>query len=276
VMPGLIADHLPRYRGLAMGAYATTFAVGVGIAAWIAVPSDHLLGGWRPALAVWGGVAAVTGVCWLVLLPGFRREPTPLADEIETPSELPWRSPIAWWVTLFTTAQFVVGFCSVAAVAPRFVELGLTASKGASYFVVMQMVQTVAMLVLPALTDHWTDRRPMLALGVVCEAVGLALLVVDPLGLALPAVLLLGMGLGAGSALGLILVVDAAPTQTDSVRLGAMTFLVAFTVGGAAPFVLGVLDDATGGSMVGFLLLLAVAVSLLVNVRAHRPGRTIS
>jgi CP family cyanate transporter-like MFS transporter len=259
-----------------MGVYATSFAVGVGIAAWIAVPSERLLGGWRPALAVWGAFAAFTAICWLTALPALHRGRAALPAEETAVGGLPWRSPVAWWVTLFTSSQFVVGFCSVSEVAPRFVELGLSQGRGATYFVIMQMVQTFAMLGLPALTDHVADRRPLLAIGVICEALGLLLLLVVPLPLAVPAVVLLGLGLGAGSALGLILIVDAAPSRADSVRLGAMTFLVAFLVGGLAPLVLGVLKDLTGGSDVSFVVLLAVSAALLLNVPAHRPGRWIS
>ncbi|MBL0005576.1 MAG: MFS transporter [Actinomycetales bacterium] len=62
LMPGFIAHHVPRTRGLTMGIYSTGLALGVALAAATAVPLERLLGGWRPALAVVGLLSLATAV----------------------------------------------------------------------------------------------------------------------------------------------------------------------------------------------------------------------
>lgn len=274
LLPSLIAHHVPRIRGFGMGMYSTGLALGVAIAAGIAVPTEELLGGWRPALALWGAVTALTALLWLLLVPRLRADSTDATDnDLVIDHRLPWRSATAWWVTWFTTACMVIGFSGLAWVSPLYVELGLSPQEAAGYFVLFQLVQLLAMLSLPWLTDYTRDRRPLLALVLCCSAVGIACLVVAPLTLAVPAVCLFGLGAGGGSTLALVLLVDVTGSQTDGARLNAMAMLIAYPMGALAPLLLGFLHDVTGGFEAGYLVVLGITVLTLASVRVFRPGR---
>ena len=72
--PALIAHHLPRMRGLATGIYATSMALGVGLAAGTAQPLADLLGGWRGALAAWGLLGLVLVLALSVARAARRRD----------------------------------------------------------------------------------------------------------------------------------------------------------------------------------------------------------
>jgi CP family cyanate transporter-like MFS transporter len=276
VMPALIGHHLPTIRGFAMGVYSTGLSMGVAISAGTAVLLEHVLGGWRPALAACGVVAATTAVGWLLLTPALRRSTQEAVDPaVLVDHQMPWRSPTAWWVTSLSTSQMIVGFSGIAWVAPYFVSLGKSTQDAANMLVLFQAVQLTTMLTLPALTDRTSDRRPLIAFTSVCTVTALAMVVFDPLGLAVPAMALLGMGVGGGSTLALVLIVDVTRTQADAARLGAMTLFVAFLAGAMGPLLLGALRDLTGGLVAGYAVLLAVSVATLFTVAAFHPGRTI-
>jgi MFS transporter, CP family, cyanate transporter len=276
LLPGLIAHHVPRIRGLATGLYSTGLAIGVAVAAWIALPTEEWLGGWRPALALWGGFTALTGLIWLALLPRLRRGRIGrLAGDVVTDHRLPWRSRTAWWVTLFTGAFMVIGFSALAWVTPLYVELGVPVHTAAGYLAVFQIVQLVAMLSLPWATDFLHDRRPLLAGTVLCTAAGVAMLVLAPVTLAVPALCLFGVGVGGGSTLALVLLGDTTRSQHDAARLNGMVMLVAYSAGAAGPAVLGVLHDLTGSFTVGYTAVLGLTLLVLGTVPALRPGRTI-
>jgi CP family cyanate transporter-like MFS transporter len=271
LMPSLIAHHVPRIRGFAMGMYSTGLSMGVAVAAWIAVPSGDWLGGWKPALALWGIVAMVTALLWLPLVGRLRRDTA--AGEVAgllVNHALPWRSPSAWWVTWYATSAMVIGFSGLAWLTPMYVELGVPAQTAANYFVVFQVVQLLAMITLPTLTDHTRDRRPLLAFALGCSIAGLSLVLISPLALARPAMCLFGLGAGAGAALVLILLVDVTDTQPDAARLSGMVMLIAYCVGAVAPVALGVLHDVTGGFTAGYAVVLGIAASaaLTIGVRA--------
>jgi CP family cyanate transporter-like MFS transporter len=276
LMPALIAHKVPRIRGFTMGIYSTGLASGVAIAAAVAVPWEHWLGGWRGSLAAWGAIAALSGAVWLVTMPWLRgAAPAPVPDAVPVDHRMPWRSRTAWWVTLYSTGNMIVGFSGLAWVTPLYASLGKSPHEAAAMLVLFQLVQLAAMLTLPGITDFTRDRRPMLALMTALTASGILMLLIDPIALAIPAVTLFGIGVGGGSTLGLVLIVDSTDTQADAARLGAMTLLVAFLTGALGPFVLGLLKDLSGGFTLGYSVMLALTLSMLVVVAAHRPGRSI-
>lgn len=276
LVPALIGHHVPSIRGLVMGIYSAGLAMGAAAAAGTAVPLEHLLGGWRPALSTWGIVAAATGAGWLLCTPWLRRRaPGESLDALVTDHRMPWRSSTAWWITLFSTTQMMIGFSGIAWVPALYVSLGQSGQDAAAKLVLFQVIQLTTMLTLPAITDHTRDRRPLLALVLASTAAGLALLLIEPIGLAIPSMILFGMGVGGGSTLALVLIVDATTTQADAARLGAMVLLVAFLAGATGPVILGLLRDLTGGFTAGYSVMLGLAVLMLAATVVYWPGRTI-
>jgi MFS transporter, CP family, cyanate transporter len=276
LVPGLIGKYVPRIRGFTMGLYSTGLALGVAVAAWIALPSERWLSGWRPALGLWGGITALTALLWLALLPRLRdrARDRPVATAPAN-NRLPWRSPTAWWVTWFMTANMIIGFSGLAWIAPFYVQHGVADQQAALYFVVFQVVQLVAMLTLPAVTDFTRDRRLMLAACVASSGLGILFLLLSPLTLALPAMCLFGLGVGGASTLALVLLVDTTSSQADAARLSGMVMLVAFLAGASGPALLGLLHDLTGDFVAGYVTVLVLTVLTLLSVPALRPGRTI-
>ncbi|MDR7303922.1 MFS transporter [Haloactinomyces albus] len=277
LMPGLIFHHLPRIPGAATGVYSMAMAGGVAIAAWIAGPTADLLGGWRPALALWGLAAGITTICWSALLPRLSAAAPrdPVLQGVAR-GRLPWHSPTARRITTFTTLNMLIGFSGVAWIAPTFVHHGFSPQHAAGLFALFQIIQLGAMLSLPLLTDFTRDRRPLLALTVVSTGTGLSLMVLAPTTLALPAVMLFGTGVGGASSLALILIQDATSTQSEAGRLGAMVLSVSFLAGAAGPLLLGSMRDLTGGFTAGYGILLMLSVACLAMLPVFRPGRTVN
>lgn len=276
LMPGLIAYHLPRLPGTATGVYSIAMAGGIALAAALAAPSARAFGGWRPALALWGAVAAVTALVWFALVPRLRDGTARRRAATATGSRgLPWRSRTAWWVTGYTTANMVLGYGGIAWFAPTFVHHGFSTSAAATMFVLFEVVQFAAMLVLPPLTDVVRDRRPLLAVAGLATCLGMAALVAAPAALAVPAMLLCGFGIGGTASLALVLIQDATDDRAEASRLGAMVLLVSCAAGAAGPLLMGGLRDATGGFTAGYVTLLVVSLAGMLMLPAFRPGRSI-
>jgi CP family cyanate transporter-like MFS transporter len=276
LIPSLIGQHVPRIRGLTMGLYSTGLALGVALAAWMALPTEQWLSGWRPALALWGVFSALTALLWLTLVPRLRgRVGAQPAAPATANHRLPWRSPTAWWVTWFMTANMIIGFSGLAWIAPFYVQHGVPDQQAALYFVVFQVVQLVAMLTLPAVTDFTRDRRLMLGACVAASGLGIVFLLTAPLTLAIPAMCMFGLGVGGASTLALVLLVDTTQSQADAARLSGMVMLVAFLAGASGPALLGLLHDLTGNFVAGYATVLVLVVLTLLSVPVLRPGRTI-
>lgn len=277
LMPGLIGHHLHRGPGLASGVYATAMATGSTCAAYAAVPLAVALGGWTYSLAAWAVPTAITLACWLLVLPRLLRSTPPTAEpEVGGDVQrLPWRSRTAWVITGYFALQTFVGFSMLTWLAPAYREMGWTPAAASRLLSVFFAVQVLAMLVLPAVTDRTTDRRPLLAASLGSTALGLVGFAALP-ELAWLSVTLFGLGLGGGFALGLVLLVDATSERGEAARLSAMVFLLSYSFAATGPLVLGALRDLTGGFGTGFWLLLGIGLVHLATVPALRPGRTVA
>ena len=86
-------------------------------------------------------------------------------------------------------------------------------------------------------------------------------------------VALMGLGQGGGFALGLVKLVDYAPSPAASARLSALVFLVSYSTASLGPLVFGAVHDATDGFAVPYALLAVVLLGQLVLVPRLRPGR---
>ena len=84
----------------------------------------------------------------------------------------------------------------------------------------------------------------------------------------------MGLGQGAGFSLGLVKLVDYAPTPAASARLSAMVFLFSYSLASTGPFLFGAVRDATDSFTIPFGALVVVAVVQLALTPRLRPGRT--
>ncbi|MDP3968299.1 MAG: MFS transporter [Nocardioides sp.] len=270
--PAFISHHLPRFRGLATGLYSTSMALGVALAAGTARPVTDVLGGWRVALAVWGGAALLLVLALLMVRARGARMPANVGPPGRI--SLPLRERRAWFVTAVYAVPMFLGFGVIAWLPSLFIEVGRSPTTAAGYLVLFQLVQLLSMLTLTPLTDRVPGRRGVFATAMLASTVGLLLLTVAPREAAVPGLLLAGFGIGGASSLALVKVQDEAVSPQDATRLSSMAMLFSFTAGATGPFLMGALKDLTGSLVPGFGLCLLVSVlSLSLLIRMHPAHR---
>jgi MFS transporter, CP family, cyanate transporter len=270
MMPALLGYHLESRPGLGAGVYSTAMATASACAAWLAVPLATSLGGWNRSLASWALLTAVTTACWLLVLPRLTRPASAQPQEPEA-SGLPWRSRAAWLLTAYFALQTFVGFAAMTWVAPAYRDAGWSADAASRLLSVFFAIQIVGMLVLPAITDRTTDRRPVLLLSSGTCTLGLLCLAATP-SLAWVGAVLFGLGIGGGFAVGLVLLVDVTRSRAEAARLSAMVFLLSYTFATLGPVLVGVLRDVTGGYALGFWCLTVAGFGLVAVVPFLRPS----
>lgn len=267
--PAFISHHLPRLRGLGTGVYSTSMALGVALAAGTAQPITDRAG-WRFTLSLWG-LTALLLVAALVVV-SLRGLGIPRSTGPRERLALPLREGRAWFVTVVYSVPMFLGFGVIAWLPTLFVDHGIAPTTAAFYLVCFQMVQFLSILTLAPLTDRIRGRRGVFATAMVTSTVGTLMLTWEPHDWALPGALLAGFGIGGASTLALVKVQDEATSPQDATRLSSMCMLFSFTAGGAAPFLMGALKDATGSLVPGFGVCAAVSVLSLPLLIRMRPA----
>jgi MFS transporter, CP family, cyanate transporter len=273
VLPGIVKEFFAHRPGIVTGVYLLAMMVGATAASALAVPLSHALGSWERSLAAWSVLAVIGLLAWLPVVRAVNDHDEPDEPSPDTATALPWRSPTAWLLAGFLAMQSFGFYSQLAWISPSYEDRGWSARDAGLLLAWWSISQLASGLGAPILADRLTDRRPLVAASVCCGLVGLIGVLVAPDAAPIVWIGLLGLGQGGGFALGLVKLVDYAPSPAASARLSALVFLVSYSTASLGPLVFGALRDATGGFTVPYVLLVVVLIGQLVLVPRLRPGR---
>jgi CP family cyanate transporter-like MFS transporter len=266
LLPGLVKREFPERVGLMTSTYSTALAVSAAIAAGASFPVADQVGiGWRASLSLWALLALVAAVVWL---PQIRRSARP-ANASPTASQGvsgPWRSALAWQVTLFMGLQSL-GYYVVLTWLPEILqeEAGISASLAGWMLALAQAVGIASIFLAPVLAGMRPSQHGVVVGAVALTGAGaLGLLVAAETATALW-VVLLGLGQGACFSLALTFFALRAPDSEHAAALSGMAQSVGYLLAAVGPFLFGLLRDTTHAWTVPLALLFAVAVCLLLT-----------
>ncbi|MBS2538784.1 MFS transporter [Catenulispora sp. NF23] len=274
LLPPVVRSTVPKQRVSQVTAvYVTAMGLVAAISSGVSVPlADVLPGGWRSALGCWAVLAVVAMPAWLPYLRRGDRDarqearqeaPAGLVTEADfaktpTKSPSPWRSPLAWQISLFMGLQSL-GFYATISWLPSIVHDHGTSTATAGWeLFLFQAVGLVASITLPLVLRRHPDQRVLAAAASILMATGFALLAVTP-SLAVVTCVLTGFGSGATLVLALTFQGQRASQGPQAASLAAMAQSVGYLVAAVGPLLLGTLHSLTGGWTLPVTLLAGIA-----------------
>jgi len=266
LLPSLVKRDFPYRVGAITSLYAATMNVGAATSSGIAVPVAGIApGGWRTAVGCWGLLVVIALLVWS---PQLRRHT--VATEPRAP--MPWRSPLAWSVTLFMGLQSFA-FYVVVSWLPTILHSHGTSTTAAGWeLFAFQVIALASVLGMPALIRRLPDQRWLAAGWSLVSVVSFAGLLVAP-GIAIVWVLLGGLASGASLVLALSFFGLRAGGAAQAAALSGMAQSVGYLIAACGPVLCGSLHDATGGWRLPLLILVLLGVGqLLLGYRAGRAG----
>ena len=273
VLPGIVKEFFSHRPGLVTGVYLFAMMVGATVAAAASVPLADALGSWQRSLAFWSVIALLGLAAWLPVVRAVNDRADPDHQDPEAVGALPWRSRTAWLLASFLALQSAGFYSQLAWISPSYEDSGWTARDAGLLLALFSIVQLVTAVGAPTLADRVDDRRWLVGASVGCALVGLTGVAAAPDAAALLWVGLIGLGQGGGFALGMVKLVDYAPSPAASARLSALVFLVSYSVASLGPFGFGALHDLTDGYTWPFAALAILCAVQLTLVPRLRPGR---
>lgn len=266
LVPTIVKQDFPERQGLMTGLSTAALTGGAALAAAVTAPLAHDTGlGWRGALLVVGGFAAVAAVVWLPQLRS--RHVAPL---IRMGGSRVLRSPITWQLATFMGMQSMTYYAVLAWLPALLGEKGVSAAGAGWALGLFNLLGIATSVLVPALAGRRRDQRGLGLLTCTWWGAGLLGLLIAP-SLYLLWAVLMGIAQGAGIGLAFALIVLRA-RNTDSARdLSGTVQAVGYLLGAGGPLVMGVLRDSSGGwSLPLVALCAAVAVMAASALGAGR------
>jgi CP family cyanate transporter-like MFS transporter len=269
LLPRVVKAWFPNRPGAVTGLYTAGLVTGAMLASAVTVPLMHALGaGWPAAIAAWALPAAAALAAWV---PVTRRLRT-AAEPALGPVRLPWRSGVAWRVTLYMGSQSLLYYAALTWLSPLYLAEGWTAGRAGLLLGLFSFTQIFSALAVPALADRTGDHRPWIALCVGAATVMLAAIGLAPTAAPWVWAAVLGLGVGGMFALALTLLVKLASSPAAAARLSGMALLVGYLLAATGPVLAGALYDAAGSYRAPFLALAGIGVATLAVGVSVRPS----
>jgi MFS transporter, CP family, cyanate transporter len=270
LLPALVKRRYAERAAFVTGLYAMALGGGAALAAGLAVPSAHWLGGsWRGALALWSLPALVAAVVWTGDL---RDAPASSHASGGARSRVRLgRDAIAWQVTVLMGIQSLLFYSTVAWLPEILRSHGIGAGAAGALLSMALIVGIPAGLVVAVAAGRMPDQRSIAAIATGIVSVGFVGLLVAPAAAAAVWAVLLGGGLGAWFTLTLTLMVLRAPDARHAAALSGMAQSVGYLLAAIGPVAVGALHDLTDGWTASVAVLLALTVpGLAASLGASR------
>jgi CP family cyanate transporter-like MFS transporter len=262
LVPILVRVRFPERAGVLTGGFSMALTLGSAVAAGLSVPLEHLLHGWRGALAAFGLPAGLAALVWLV---PAAESGTVLAH---APSFGLHRMHGSWSIALYFGLQSMAFYTGLTWLPSILEAHGFSEGAAGGLQALANVLQFAPAFLVPVLAGRRQTQTGLLVVLVLIAVVAIGGLLVAPGGALLWMPLL---GLGQGGALGLALVLPVLRGRSGPAvaALTAMALSVGYLLASIGPFLAGLAHDASGGWTLPLALLLAMtAAELLVGIPA--------
>ncbi|MGX1884141.1 CynX/NimT family MFS transporter [Streptomyces sp. NPDC055287] len=281
LMPVIVKRWFPDRVGQMTGLYSMALALGTALAAAATVPMTAALGGsWQTGLAVWGTLAAVAVLPWLVLTrhPSTRAPKADAATRERGSDPVPTlsitRSRTAWALACFFGLQATAAYITMGWMPQIFRDAGVSPGTAGVLLAVTMAMGIPLAFVIPRLASRMRTQGPIVVALGLCGLLGYAGLYLAPASGAWVWALLLGVS-NCAFPLALTMIGMRAKSGAGVVRLSAFAQSTGYLISIPGPLLVGVLYQHSGswGLPIGLMAGLMVP-QIVVGALAGRD-RTI-
>ncbi|UPT56352.1 MFS transporter [Dickeya zeae] len=266
LMPSFLRRSFSQQSSRLMGLYTTAIMAGAALAAATVSPLADVMD-WDGALAIWGGLATLAAVAWMITV---SINPMP-NNAPHTKAVTTLSRGRAWALMIFFGIGTAAYTLVLAWLPPYYTQLGWSSAHSGLLLGGLTLTEVVAGLLVSWLINHVPDRRYLLLPVLLLLLLGMAGLILAPLTLVLPIMVALGLGIGALFPLSLIIALD----QVDDPRqAGALMGFVqggGYLIASLMPLLAGFIRQHTSGLNQAWLIMVAGVVVLILMALRFGP-----
>ncbi|QYM91390.1 MFS transporter [Dickeya zeae] len=270
LMPSFLRRSFSQQSSRMMGLYTTAIMAGAALAAASVSPLADVMD-WDGALAIWGGLATLAAMAWMITV---SLNPMP-NNALHTKAVTTLSRSRAWALMIFFGIGTAAYTLVLAWLPPYYTQLGWSSAHSGLLLGGLTLTEVVAGLLVSWLINHVPDRRYLLLPVLLLLLLGMAGLILAPLTLVLPIMIALGLGIGALFPMSLIIALD----QVDDPRqAGALMGFVqggGYLIASLMPLLAGFIRQHTSGLNQAWLIMAAGVVVLILMALRFGPRHSV-
>lgn len=247
LLPAIVKREFPGHIAILTASYALIMGIAAAIISSLVVPlSEQLSSTWMGALASAGIFTFFAIIVWLPQLSTATSEKGTQPQPIRPLTKPIWRHTLAWQVTLFLACNSSVYYSMVSWLPEILRDSGLDSSDAGKLHGLMQLTSAAAGILQLLILHRLRDQRLLALATTSLSGIALLGLWLAPNFAAFWSALF-GFGNGATFILALAFFGLRTSNVNQAAALSGMAQAVAYLFAAIAPWLMGVLHDATGG-----------------------------
>jgi len=286
LIPSIVKLKFPDKIGLVTGIYITSMAIFASVGAGVSYPMAIAGVGWKFASLVWAGIAMLAIFAWLPQRKlGSHAQATAihLKNKTSAPADADfvhdghpdkssdkrksiWKSPLAWFITLFFGLQSL-NFYSLTAWIPSILQgYGMTPEMAGYMALWFQLIGIPASFLIPILASRVKNQQIIVAGACLSYFMGLIMLILlHSTPAVVIALLLLSSGGAASFSWALVMLSLKSRDAEEAIKLSGMAQSVGYLLAAIGPTLCGVIFDSAGTWSLVLGLFLCITLGMAVT-----------
>ena len=275
LLPSIVKEKFPEKAGLMTSIYTTSMNTFAAIGSAVSIPlADGLNLGWKKSLAFWALITIAALCIWIPQIRSGNKNSLVKTASIQVGSSSSmWRSPLAWYVTLFMGLQSFIFYCTITWLPAILQSRGLSEETAGWMVSVMQLISLPTTFITPVLANRLSHQKGIaLTIGLI-QLAGISGLFTSGTISLIISIAFNGIAQGASVSLALSLIALRTTNASEAASLSGMSQSVGYLLAAFGPILLGFLFDATRSWSPSLVLLLLATICLIFSgIGAGRRG----
>lgn len=243
IINAYIKEKFPTKLEPVIGVYS--FAIGFGAtisSGFTGIFYESFGGNWALALGVWGILAVVAMLCWIMTVDSAKLEQQ---LQVAEQTRNPWKSKLAWIIMIYFGLQTSLFFSLTTWLVSIAMEQGLSLLTAGSVLTLMTIVQLVGNILIPSLINRFPNRIFWLHGLIIIGLTGSVFFFIDAPWAIWIGAIVYGFVLSGLFPIGLMLPLDEAKNNDEANEWSSMVLSGGFMMSAIVPLVIGVVFDMT-------------------------------
>ncbi|WP_252227061.1 MFS transporter [Clostridium sp. ZBS2] len=266
LIPSIIKLKFSKNTGVITSVYTTSMCILAAVGSGISVPLVNKFNlSWRNSLCIWSILTLITVFIWIPQLKNNNQVKMSNNNTENKQNSSIWKSPLAWWVTLFMGIQSLIFYCLVAWLPSIILSKGMSSEFAGTMSFLFQLVGLPATLLFPIIADKFKNQRGIATLSSAIYFVGMIFLMVfKSTSLIIISLIFVGIGMGGSISLAIAFIALRSPNDKKATELSGMAQSAGYAFAAIGPFMLGFIFDFTSSWMIP-LIILNFCILLLIG-----------
>ncbi|MGB3751770.1 MAG: MFS transporter [Arcobacteraceae bacterium] len=267
LIPSVIKHKFKKNVGSIISIYITSMCIFAALGSGLSIPISEV-SDWNTSLSMWIILALIALLVWLPQLK--KSEEYDNADEIKLEevikSKSIWKSPLAWWVTLYMGTQSLLFYTLITWIPSILIFKNFDSHFSGMMLLLFQLVGLPATLLVPIIADKIKHQKLIATIISFLYLIGLVILVFAQSTFSvISSMIFIGLGMGGSISLAIGFITLRTPHAKKAAELSGMSQSAGYLFAAVGPILIGFIYDITKSWTNALLVLIALLVLLILS-----------